>query len=96
MADSNRWARMHRRTDAPRGRLVVAALAALACVGASGPLAAQSAAAGNLSFTTYRLANGLTVVLAPNRTTPIVTVNVWYHGGSASERVWRSGFAHLF
>ncbi len=57
-------------------------------------LAAQSA--GRIEYTTYTLPNGLKVVLAPVRTTPIVTVNVWYHVGSASERARRSGFAHLF
>jgi len=57
-------------------------------------LAAQTA--GQVTYTTYQLANGLTVVLSPNRPTPIVTVNVWYHVGSADERVRRSGFAHLF
>ena len=57
-------------------------------------LAAQEA--GRIAYATYTLANGLRVVLSPNRTTPIVTVNVWYHVGSADERLRRSGFAHLF
>ncbi len=61
---------------------------------ATGRLDAQ--AAGRIAYTTYTLPNGLRVVLAPKRTTPIVTVNVWYHVGSASERARRSGFAHLF
>jgi predicted Zn-dependent peptidase len=52
--------------------------------------------AGQIPYTTYTLANGLRVVFSPNRTTPIVTVNVWYHVGSADERLRRSGFAHLF
>ena len=60
----------------------------------AGPLLAQSA--GRIEYTTYSLPNGLRVVLAPNRTTPLVTVNVWYHVGSANERPRRSGFAHLF
>ena len=51
---------------------------------------------GRIQYTTYTLPNGLKVVLAPVRTTPIVTVNVWYHTGSANERAHRSGFAHLF
>jgi len=66
------------------------------CVGAPVRLPAQQPAAGRIAYTTYTLGNGLTVVLAPIRTTPIVTVNVWYHVGSASERQRRSGFAHLF
>ena len=57
-------------------------------------LTAQSA--GRIAYSTYTLPNGLRVVLAPKRTTPIVTVNVWYNVGSANEQLRRSGFAHLF
>jgi zinc protease len=45
---------------------------------------------------TVRLQNGLFVTLSPDRAAPIVAVNVWYHVGSANERVGRTGFAHLF
>jgi zinc protease len=44
----------------------------------------------------HRLANGLRVTLSPDRTAPIVAVNLWYHVGSANERPGRTGFAHLF
>lgn len=44
----------------------------------------------------YRLANGLFVTLSEDHTAPIVAVNLWYHVGSANERVGRTGFAHLF
>ena len=44
----------------------------------------------------YRLANGLQVVLSEDHTAPIVAVNLWYHVGSANERLERTGFAHLF
>jgi predicted Zn-dependent peptidase len=60
------------------------------------PAALTAQSAGRIDYTTYTLANGLRVVLAPVRTTPIVTVNVWYHVGSGSEHARRSGFAHLF
>jgi predicted Zn-dependent peptidase len=43
-----------------------------------------------------RLENGLLVTLSPDRTAPIVAVNLWYHVGSANEREGRTGFAHLF
>ena len=43
-----------------------------------------------------RLENGLTVVLAPDRATPIVAVNLWYGVGSRNEARGRTGFAHLF
>ncbi|HEX2781161.1 MAG TPA: pitrilysin family protein [Gemmatimonadaceae bacterium] len=45
---------------------------------------------------TFRLDNGLFVTLSEDHATPIVAVNLWYHVGSANERVGRTGFAHLF
>lgn len=45
---------------------------------------------------TFRLDNGLFVTLSEDHTAPIVAVNLWYHVGSANERVKRTGFAHLF
>jgi zinc protease len=44
----------------------------------------------------FRLPNGLFVVLSQDQTAPIVSVNLWYHVGSANERAGRTGFAHLF
>ncbi len=49
-----------------------------------------------LPIVTHTLANGLRVVLSEDHATPIVAVNLWYHVGSANERVGRTGFAHLF
>jgi predicted Zn-dependent peptidase len=74
--------------------IAAGALTALPLLAASTALVAQTA--GRIEYTTYTLPNGLRVVLAPKRTAPIVTVNVWYHVGSASEQPRRSGFAHLF
>ena len=45
---------------------------------------------------TFELTNGLFVTLSEDHTAPIVGVNLWYHVGSANERVGRTGFAHLF
>ena len=45
---------------------------------------------------TFRLDNGLFVVLSEDHTAPLVAVNLWYHVGSANERPGRTGFAHLF
>ena len=45
---------------------------------------------------TFRLPNGLFVTLSEDHTAPIVAVNLWYHVGSANERIGRTGFAHLF
>jgi zinc protease len=44
----------------------------------------------------FTLANGLTVILHRDASVPIVSVNIWYHVGSANERPGRTGFAHLF
>jgi zinc protease len=44
----------------------------------------------------FVLPNGLTVILHEDPTTPMVAVDVWYHVGSAREKVGRTGFAHLF
>lgn len=49
-----------------------------------------------LPIRTSRLDNGLLLTLSPDRTAPIVAVNLWYHVGSANERAGRTGFAHLF
>ncbi|MXX35399.1 MAG: insulinase family protein, partial [Gemmatimonadetes bacterium] len=44
----------------------------------------------------HRLPNGLRVVLAPDRTTAVTGVNLWYGVGSRNEPEGRTGFAHLF
>ena len=60
-------------------------------------IAAQSGASAiKIPFDSYALSNGLTVILAPDHTTPTVAVDVWYHVGSKNEVVGRTGFAHLF
>ncbi len=43
-----------------------------------------------------QLDNGLRVTISEDHTVPLVAVNLWYHVGSANERVGRTGFAHLF
>jgi zinc protease len=47
-------------------------------------------------YTDFTLANGLHVILHRDASVPIVSVNVWYHVGSGSEKPGRTGFAHLF
>ena len=44
----------------------------------------------------HTLGNGLRVVLSPDRTVPVVAVNLWYGVGSRNETPGRTGFAHLF
>jgi zinc protease len=50
----------------------------------------------NIPFERYTLANGLTVILAPDHGTPQAAVDVWYHVGSKNEAPGRTGFAHMF
>lgn len=49
-----------------------------------------------IPFKTHRLPNGLLVIESLDRTTPNVTVQVWYGVGSKNDPAGRSGFAHLF
>src|SRR5260370_41888356 len=61
------------------------------------PAAAQPAKAGlDVPYTQFNLPNGLHVILHEDHRVPLVTVNVWYHVGSAREKPGRTGFAHLF
>lgn len=50
----------------------------------------------HLDLTSYRLDNGLRVLLHQDHSVPIVAVNVWYHVGSKDESASRTGLAHLF
>ena len=79
------------------------ALLAAATIGLTGPEARQAAPARaqdssipRLEHTTFTLANGLKVILSPDRRLPMVAVNLWYHVGPANEIPGRTGFAHLF
>ena len=49
-----------------------------------------------VSYETFKLDNGLTVVVHEDRKAPIVAVNVWYAVGSKDEKPGKTGFAHLF
>jgi zinc protease len=43
----------------------------------------------------FKLANGLTVVVIPDRRAPVVTHMVWYRNGSADDPPGKSGIAHF-
>jgi zinc protease len=73
-----------------RPRVVVLALAALA------PAAAAQEPGLAVPYTRFVLPNGLNVILHEDHTTPMVSVNIWYHVGSGREKPGRTGFAHLF
>ena len=72
-----------------------ALLVALAAVLLGGAPYAQTPAL-TVPYTQFTLPNGLNVILHRDSSVPVVAVNVWYHVGSANERVGRTGFAHLF
>jgi len=71
--------------------LTLVALAAL-------PVGGQSPPARSLTvpYEQFTLPNGLNVILHRDASVPVVSVNVWYHVGSANERPGRTGLAHLF
>ncbi|MBI1197227.1 MAG: insulinase family protein [Phenylobacterium sp.] len=74
------------------------ALALSTAVLAPAVLATPAAAADvpPIKFTTRTLANGLKVYASVDRSTPNVSVQVWYGVGSKDDPQGRSGFAHLF
>lgn len=49
-----------------------------------------------IPFTKYQLDNGLTVILHPDNSDPLVHVDITYHVGSGREEPGKSGFAHFF
>jgi zinc protease len=81
-------------------------LLALPCLLLGGVVAAQTPATPpaaeppapklEVDYTSFSLPNGLRVILHEDHSVPVVTVNTWYHVGSARERPGRTGFAHLF
>ena len=80
------------------GVLVAAAplAAAAQAAPAAGPAPRPAGALPTIPHETFTLPNGLTVILAQDRTVPTVAVDVWYHVGSKNESAGRTGFAHLF
>ncbi|HKN84380.1 MAG TPA: pitrilysin family protein [Pyrinomonadaceae bacterium] len=82
-------------------RRVLSALALVLTISLFQPLLGQKKNTATsdsikIPFETYKLPNGLTVVLSVDHTTPTVAVDVWYHVGSKNEVAGRTGFAHLF
>ena len=75
--------------------LVAAAMVPAATVVAQGSKSASKSAI-NIPYDKYTLANGLTVVLSEDHTTPTVAVEVIYHVGSKNEIPGHTGFAHMF
>lgn len=57
---------------------------------------AAAASEVDVPFVSYRLDNGLKVILHQDDRLPLVAVSVWYDVGALHEKEGRSGFAHLF
>jgi zinc protease len=76
-------------------RTTAAALALTLALGAAAPALAADVVPP-IAYNERTLANGLKVYSSVDRTTPNVTVQVWYGVGSKDDPVGRSGFAHLF
>jgi len=72
------------------------AFAAMSAVPAADAQEQASAIEISVPYERFELPNGLTVILHEDHTTPVVSVNVYYHVGSGSEKPGRTGFAHLF
>lgn len=62
----------------------------------AGSLAFSQQALPPLAVEKHTLANGLTVLLREDHSSPLVTVNIWYKVGSKNEEPGKTGFAHLF
>ena len=50
----------------------------------------------SIPHTTFRLNNGLTVIVHEDHKAPVAAVSVWYNVGSKDEPKGKTGFAHLF
>jgi predicted Zn-dependent peptidase len=50
----------------------------------------------SIPHTTFRLKNGLTVIVHEDHKAPVASVAVWYNVGSKDEPKSKTGFAHLF
>ena len=83
--------------------LAVAMLVAALPAHAAAPASASAPAPAPLDRKAYTIAhkkfvlpNGLTLIVHPDHSVPIVGVNLWYHVGSRNEKRGKTGFAHLF
>ncbi|HUP67122.1 MAG TPA: pitrilysin family protein, partial [Sphingomicrobium sp.] len=50
----------------------------------------------SIPHSTFKLANGLTVIVHEDHKAPVVAVSMWYNVGSKDEPKGKTGFAHLF
>ena len=80
----------------------IAALALAGCASTGGTASQQPASVAELvagvdiSYESFTLDNGLTVLVHEDRKAPVVAIAAWYNVGSKDEPAGRTGFAHLF
>lgn len=72
---------------------ILACLVSLMLSSASSPASAAPALGSDVTHTT--LANGMQVVVIPDRRAPVITQMVWYKVGAADEPQGKSGIAHF-
>ena len=77
-------------------RNAAAILLLAASLGFAAPAAHAAETVPPIVYKQRTLPNGLVVYTSLDKTTPNVTVQVWYGVGSKDDPVGRSGFAHLF
>ena len=58
--------------------------------------AAASSIQPRVRIQQHTLANGLKLVMLEDHSTPVLSLQLWYHVGSKDERPGRTGFAHFF
>jgi predicted Zn-dependent peptidase len=78
-----------------RGAMRTAVLTAVLTAGAAGVVRAQEPGPEDLPLATYKLRNGLTVILSEDNRLPVVTVAVAYNVGSIHEQPKKTGLASL-
>ena len=76
---------------------IAAALPAQALAQAAKPVPlADLVAKVQIPYESFKLDNGLTVLVHTDRKAPVVAVSIWYGVGSKNEPKGKTGFAHLF
>ena len=76
--------------------LLLSATVAVSLSAQAPPNSGDSKTRLRVPYTEFTLSNGLHVILHRDTSVPTVSVNVWAHVGSGSEKPGRTGFAHLF
>ena len=86
----------HRLSSPPgiraRPSLTIIALVLTLAGGAS----AEAQSAGRIGVEHFTLPNGLTVLLAPDHSSQVVAIDIWYRAGAKEEAAGKAGLARMF